>query len=140
MKRTLFIMLIGIFVVGLCSGYSLATVGPTHIREGSMHGVKYLTGGVGMDERAAMQKMAKGNYNLQFVFAEASGAYLADIKVDIQGKNGKKLIDISTNGPWFFAELPDGPYNIIVTHGGKSEVQHLEVGKSFQKVVFNWKG
>jgi hypothetical protein len=64
MKRRLFIMLIGVSVVSLCSGYALAYVGPTHIRAGSMNGAKYLTGGVGLDERVAMQKMAKGNYNL----------------------------------------------------------------------------
>jgi hypothetical protein len=139
MKRTLFIMLVGLFVLSLCSGYSLAYVGPAHIREGSINGVKYLTGGVGLDERAAMQKMAKGNYNLQFVFAEASGPYLANIKIDIQGKDGKKLIDISTAGPWFFAKLPNGQYKITVTHAGKSELQHLDVGKNFQRVIFSWK-
>ena len=139
MKKTLFIILAGVFVVSLCSGYSLAYTGPTFFKEGSMHGVKYLTGGVGSDERAVMQKVARGNYNLQFVFAEATGPYLADIKVDIQGQNGKKLVDMSTNGPWFFAELPNGQYTITVTHDGKSEVQRLDIGKNFQKVIFNWK-
>jgi hypothetical protein len=140
MKRTLFIMLAGVFVVSLCSGYSLAYTGPTFFKEGSIHGVKYLTGGVGLDERVAMEKAAKGNYNLQFVFAEATGPYLADVKVDIQGKDGKKLVDMSTNGPWFFVELPNGQYTVTVTHDGKSEVQRLVVGKNFQKVIFNWKG
>ena len=139
MKRTLFIMLVGFFVVSLCAGYSLAYTGPTFYKEGSIHGVKYLSGGVGLDERAAMEKAAKGNYNLQFVFAETTGPYLADIKVDIQGKDGKKLVDMSTNGPWFFVELPTGQYSITVIHDGKSEVQRLVVGKNFQKVIFNWK-
>lgn len=139
MKRTFYFMLVGVFVVSLCSGYALAYTGPTFFKEGSIHGVKYLTGGVGSDERAAMQKIARGNYNLQFVFAEATGPYLADIKVDIQGQNGKKLVNMSTNGPWFFAELPNGQYTITVTHDGKSEVQRLDIGKNFQKVIFNWK-
>ena len=133
-------MMAGVFFASLCAGYSLAYTGPTHIKEGRVHGVKYLTGGVGMDERAAMQKMAKGNYNLLFVFAEASGPYLADIKLDIQGKDGKKLVDISTAGPWFFAKLPNGQYKITVTHAGKSEIKNLDVGKSFRRVIFNWKG
>ena len=139
MKKTLFIMLVGVFVVGLCSGYSMAYTGPTFYKAGSMHGVKYLTGGVGLDERAAMEKAAKGNYNLQLVFAEATGPYLADVKVDIQGKDGKKLVDMSTNGPWFFVELPNGQYSITVIHDGRPEVRHLVVGKNFQKVIFNWK-
>ena len=132
-------MLVGFFVVSLCAGYSLAYTGPTFYKEGSIHGVKYLSGGVGLDERAAMEKAAKGNYNLQFVFAETTGPYLTDIKVDIQGKDGKKLVDMSTNGPWFFVELPNGHYSITVIHDGKSEVRRLVVGKNFQKVIFNWK-
>ena len=139
MKKTLFIMLIGVFVVSLFAGYSFAYTGPTFIKEGSEHGVKYLTGGVGLDERAAMQKMAKGNYNLQFVFAEASGPYLANIKVEIQDKQGQTLIDASTTGPWFFTKLPIGPYKITATHAEKSEVQHLDAGKNFQRIIFNWK-
>ena len=133
-------MLVGVFVASLCSGYSLAYVGPTHITKGSMNGVKYLTGGVGLDERATIHKMAKGNYNLQFVFAETSGPYLADIMVDIQGKDGKHLVDTPTAGPWFFAKLPIGQYKITVIHAGKPEVRHLVVGKNFQRVIFNWKG
>ncbi len=132
-------MLVGVFVVTLCSGYSLAYTGPTFFREGSMHGVKYLTGGVGSDERAAMQKMADGNYNLQFVFAEAAGPYLARIRVKIQDTHGKTFIDVPSSGPWFFAKLPVGQYKITVSHAGKPETQNLNVGKNFQKVIFNWK-
>ena len=139
MKRTLFITLVGVFVVGLCSGYSLAYNAPTHFREGILHGVKYLTGGVGSDERAVMQKMAEGHYNLQFVFTEAAGPYLARIRVKIQDTHGKTFIDIPSNGPWFFAELPNGQYKITATHAGKSEVQNLNVGKNFRRVIFNWK-
>ena len=139
MKKTLFVILAGVFVVSLCSGYSLAYTNPTFYKEGSINGVKYLTGGVGLDERAAMQKTAKGNYNLQLVFAETTGPYLADIKVGIQGMDGKKLVDMSTKGPWFFVELPTGQYTVTVTHDGKSEVRHLDVAKNFQRVIFSWK-
>jgi hypothetical protein len=140
MKRTLFIALVGFFVVSLCAGYSLAYTGPTFYKEGSIHGVKYLTGGVGLDERAAMEKAAEGHYNLQFVFAEATGPYLANIRVKIQNTHGNTLIDMPSSGPWFFAQLPSGQYKITVTHAGKSEAQNLDVGKSFQRVIFDWKG
>jgi hypothetical protein len=139
MKRTLFITLVGFFVVSLCAGYSLAYTGPTFYKEGIVHGVKYLTGGVGSDERAAIQKTAHGNYNLQFVFAEATGPYLAGIRVKIQDMHGKTLIYIPSSGPWFFAELPNGQYKITVIHAGKPETQNLNVGKNFQRVIFNWK-
>ena len=140
MKKTLFILLAGVFIASLYSGYSLAYTGPAFYKEGNTHGVKYMTGGVGLDERAAMEKAANGNFNLQLVFAETTGPYLADIKVDIQGQDGKKLVDMATHGPWFFVELPNGQYTVTVTHDGKSEVQHLVVGKNFQRVIFDWKG
>ena len=139
MKRTLSIMLAGVFIVGLCSGYALAYTGPTLFKEGSIHGVKYLTGGVGSDERAVMQKIAKGNFNLQFVFAEATGPYLAGIRVNIQDTHGKTLIDMPSTGPWFFANLPSGQYKITVTRAGKPEARGLQVGKNFQRLIFNWK-
>jgi hypothetical protein len=139
MKRTLFITLVGFFVVSLCAGYSLAYTGPTFYKAGIVHGVKYLTGGVGSDERAAIQKTAQGNYNLQFVFAETTGPYLASISVKIQDTHGKTLIDMPSSGPWFFAELPNGQYKITVSHAGKLETQNLNVGTNFRKVIFNWK-
>ena len=139
MKRALFITLVGVFVVSLCAGYSLAYTGPDFFSKGILRGVRYLSGGVGSDERAAMQAMAKGNYNLQLVFAEATGPYLARITVKIQDTHGKTLIDIPSGGPWFFAKLPSGRYKITVTHAGKPEAQNLDIGKGFQRVIFNWK-
>jgi hypothetical protein len=139
MKRTLFITLVGFFLVSLCAGSSLAYTGPAFFKEGIVDGVKYLTGGVGSDERAAIQKTAQGNYNLQFVFAEATGPYLANIRVEIQDTHGKTLIDMPSSGPWFFAKLPSGQYKLTVIHAGKSEAQNLNVGKNFQRVIFNWK-
>jgi hypothetical protein len=139
MKKTLFIILAGVFVASLCSGYSLAYTGPRFYKEGTIHGVKYLTGGVGLDERAAMEKAAKGNYNLQFVFDEATGPYLANIQVKIQGTHGKTLVDMASSGPWFFAKLPAGQYKLTVTHAGKSETRNLDVGENFQRIIFSWK-
>ena len=101
MKKTLFVILAGVFVVSLCSGYSLAYTNPTFYKEGSINGVKYLTGGVGLDERAAMQKTAKGNYNLQLVFAQLpNGQYTITVTHDgksevqrlVVGKNFQRVI------------------------------------------------
>ena len=59
MKRLLLLMLLFGMVVTLSPGYAMAYSGPSYYAMGSMNGVKYLTGGVGLSERAHMQEMGK---------------------------------------------------------------------------------
>jgi hypothetical protein len=131
MKRTLWMLLAGLFVFTVTPGNAMASIGGVFIREGSTHGVKYMTGGVGLTERAAMDRMAKG-YDLKLVFAEPSKPYLAVVKVSIQDRSGKRLIETTSDGPWFFAKLPDGEYTVMVTHNGNKEVKRVEIGQSLQ--------
>ncbi len=134
MRNALLVTLIGVFIFTLTSGYAVAIANAAYIREGTSHGVKYMTGGVGINERSAMDRMAKG-YDLKLVFAEPSRPYLASVKVEIQDNRGEKLIETNSGGPWFFAKLPDGQYTVTATHAGKKEVRRLEVGQNLQTVM-----
>ena len=49
MKRLLLLMLLFGMVVTLSPGYAMANKGPSYYAMGSMNGVKYLTGGVGLN-------------------------------------------------------------------------------------------
>jgi hypothetical protein len=126
--------LIGVFLFTLSSGYAVATANAAYIREGTSHGIKYLSGGVGINERAAMDRMDKG-YNLKVIFAEPSGPYLANVNVEILNASGKKLVETTDNGPWFFAKLPDGKYRVVATFNGKKEAREVEIGKRLQTVT-----
>ena len=108
------------------------------IEQGKSSGVPYMTGGVGLDERAVMKGMA-GHYNVRLVFATLSGAYLADVKVVIQDGNNRTLIDKESNGPWFFADLPKGRYTITAIHAGNKETREASLVKAWDTVMFNWK-
>lgn len=139
MKKTFIITLIGVFMAVLSTGYSLASNGATYVLEGNTHGLKYATGGVGFGERARLQTMAK-DYNLRLIFAENTGAYLANINVKIQDNKGKNLMDTTANGPWFFVKVPQGQYTVIVSHLGKKETKKVAVRNGGSRVItFHWK-
>ena len=108
------------------------------IDQGKFNAVPYITGGVGLNERAVMRGMAN-HYNVRLVFATLSGAYLANVEVLIQDGNGRRLFQGNSNGPWFFFDLPKGQYKITATHAGKKETRGVALEKAFDTVVFNWK-
>jgi hypothetical protein len=93
---------------------------------------------VGLSERTHMEEMANG-YNVKMVFADSTGAYLANVQVEIQNSNRNNLIQTYSNGPWFFAELPAGQYTITVTHNGKTKTRKVLVGKGSQEEIFHFK-
>lgn len=49
---------------------------------------------------------------LNLGFAEVSGAFLGDVKVVIEDASGTALVNTVVDGPWFFAPLPAGTYNV----------------------------
>lgn len=89
--------------------------------------------GVGVTER-----FAHPDYSLLMTFAQASGPYLANIEVQIRDQKGQVIFADSAAGPWLFAKLPPGDYNVVATRpngretgaafsisGGRQESVHL---------------
>jgi hypothetical protein len=55
-------------------------------------------------------------------------------------KSGTKLVDTSSDGPWFFARLPEGhQYKVVVQHAGKKEESMVHAGLALQTLTFFWK-
>ena len=101
-------------------------------------GIAYVSGGVGADEREAMHGLAR-NYNLRLVFAGKEGAYLSDVKVDIRNAAGREILSAVSNGPWFFAQLPNGRYKIKAEAKGKSTSQSAVIGRERRtELKFYW--
>ena len=114
------------------------------ITEGkTAEGFPYLSGGVGSDERLALEERAKG-FNVKLVFAAADGSYVADVKLEIGDAKNQAMISTTTTGPWFFIELPPGTYSVKATFAGQSkEVRALRVSKNkraYQVFVWNLAG
>ncbi|HEX7926245.1 MAG TPA: hypothetical protein VF678_01560 [bacterium] len=89
--------------------------------------------GVGVTER-----FAHPDYSLLMTFARASGPYLANIEVQIRDQKGQVIFADPAAGPWLFAKLPPGDYNVVATqpngretgaafsiNGGRQESVHL---------------
>jgi hypothetical protein len=76
-------------------------------------GVSFLSGGISVDEQTSMYA-ERGRYNLWVVtVARPSGAYLADARLRIVDlKDRRTLLERTMEGPWLFAALPAGRYEV----------------------------
>ena len=110
------------------------------IQEGVINGIAYLTGGVGIEERDALEEMARqGIYNLKVVLAAVSGSYLSDLMVHIEKGDGEMIFTALTNGPWLYVNLPKGEYKVTVSHDYQSKKKVVQVGKDMKTLIFHWK-
>jgi len=104
----------------------------------SAEGSPHLSGGVGKDERAQLEAAAK-DYNLKLVFAQSSGAFVADVQVTITDATGSTVVNATSNGPLFFAKLPAGDYRVEATYAGIAKNSSVKVPGSGQGVLdFRW--
>lgn len=85
--------------------------------EGAPQKVECITGGVGQTERSAMlANQEKYNFWLT-VAAKPSGAYLSDVYVRILNAASKTaVLECRMDGPWLFATLPSGRYEVEAIH------------------------
>lgn len=108
------------------------------IEKGEINGVPYITGGVGLEERQAMQKMA-GDYNLKIVLAAMSGPYLSDLMVTIEDPGGRLVFECTTSGPWLYVDLPSSKYKLTVSYKQEAKTRNVQVDQTLQTVIFHWK-
>lgn len=102
-------------------------------------GVSYITGGVGLDESAAI-KAAEKDFNLSLLFAQNKrGEYLADVQVSIVDKAGKTVLKVVSDGPMLLVRLPAGAYKVSANHEGKTLVKAVQVeAKGVARAAFVW--
>lgn len=144
MKNTLRIASVSIIALGLTSFGAIAqdqvnskiSSGPTPVSE---NGVKYLSGGVGDNELKEINNAAK-DYDLKLTFATAKhGAFLADVDVKIEDSKGNTVIDTTSDGPIFLADLPKGTYKIKAEAGDKKLEKRVTInGKQRVNTTFTW--
>lgn len=101
-------------------------------------GVRYVTGGVGEDERAAIAGIAR-DFNLKLTFAEKSGDYLSGVKTVITRRDGRKVLEFDSEGPLALAKLPPGAYRISATANGREQTRDETVARTGQRSLnFYW--
>lgn len=114
---------------------SLPGVAEAQERRTSPEGIPYVSGGIGTDERSALEALA-GEYNLKIEFAATQGNYLGDIRVSLRGPVS---LDAVSEGPWFLAKVPPGTYTVTAVSEGASKTMTVPVSPGGQKtLVFRW--
>jgi len=93
------------------------------------NGIAYVTGGVGVAERAWLVKHA-GDYNTRLSFAQVpGGAYLSGVDVTISHAGGGQVLDVSTDGPMLYVQLPAGRYQLVAKSEDATTKRMLTVPK-----------
>ncbi len=93
--------------------------------------VRTLSTGVGKEERIPHE-----GFTLLVVFAEAKGPLLADVTVKITGQDGATVLEAVSEGPWFYADLPAGTYQVQATRkDGTQHTASVTVAAGAQQVL-----
>jgi hypothetical protein len=127
-----------VILIAMSPGFQAAHSETTFIEEGFVNGIRYMTGGVGTEERAAMEQMAK-DYDSKLVFALITGEYLANVEVIIREPGGKILLEAASDGPLFFVDLPQGLYEITASYKNQRKFRKVKVSEVSNTVFFHWK-
>jgi len=106
----------------------------------------YVSGGISADEVSDLKSLAK-DFLLEIIFVQKADAevndrieeYLASVKLQIKDAKGNIVLDTTTDGPFFLADLPPGKYKIIAEHDEvvKSNLVRIDA-KKHQRTVFLW--
>ena len=101
--------------------------------------VTFVTGGVGIDERNALDA-SRSNYNLSLLFSvQGTGDYLSDVKIRITDLKGNVFLETVSDGPKLFAKLPPGRYIVIADLNGETYHKTVSIrGKQNTSLYFSW--
>lgn len=101
-------------------------------------GVPYVSGGVGTESIDRLNALAS-QFDVKLVFALKAGDYLSGIGVTIADSTGRKLLDTTSKGPWFMAQLPAGNYQVVATFAGKAQTRQVAVvAAKLTTIDFRW--
>ena len=92
------------------------------------NGIVHITGGVGDDERDAMEAV-RGDYNVHITNSNKDGAFNDSTQITITDKSGTALVTADA-GPLFYVQLPAGSYTIVAQHRDMSQTKKIKVAKS----------
>jgi hypothetical protein len=80
--------------------------------------IQAISGAIGLEDRQRMLQ-SYSDYNLHLVFAQSDGAYLANVGVSIRSADGQVAWSGFSEGPYFFAQLPGGQYQVNAEFDGR---------------------
>lgn len=101
---------------------------PASTRAPGAGGATFMCGGVGEADQQRMKALA-GQYDLMLTFAASSGAYLADVGVEIKDSKGGVALSARCDGPIMLVTLPRrGSWHITAQANGQAQQKTISAG------------
>lgn len=122
-------LVVGLMALLAPTRFAAAVVRPLEVE--TSQGIRYVSGGVGVGEREALRAMDH-DFNVQLIFATPRGDYLANVGVVIQDSTGNTVLDVVSQGPWLYAQLPAGTYTVTAQLDGQSAQRVVHVSPAHQ--------
>lgn len=103
--------------------------------------VRYITGGVGVDEAKAVHAEA-GKYPLSLTFLLKSGKadeFTSAVKVEIVKSSGASVFSATSDGPFMLIDLPAGKYRVTAISNGRKKTRAVELQTGHHaELAFEW--
>lgn len=88
--------------------------------------------GIGEEQRQEIHS----DFSLKLVFFVHTGAFLANINVEISTQFGKQLLKTNSYGPWLFVDLEPGMYTVSASRkNGDRQSALFSISKGAQKTI-----
>ncbi|MGE3624428.1 MAG: hypothetical protein AB7H77_11235 [Bdellovibrionales bacterium] len=99
--------------------------------------VRYITGGIGDEERDALNSV-KQRYNLHVTSTNMQGEFNGSTQIIVRDRQDNTTLKVDA-GPLFYADLPAGSYTVEAVNGGQKKEQKISLaqGKS-ASLYFRW--
>ncbi|MFZ2269244.1 MAG: hypothetical protein WAV95_16835 [Azonexus sp.] len=89
----------------------------------------WLSGGVGDEALQEMRKAASG-YNLQVMFSNRLGSYLASVPFKLSSRDGHSLLSGVSEGPLVYVKLAPGTYQFSAEIDGAWQSRSIRISSS----------
>jgi hypothetical protein len=100
--------------------------------------VTFVSGGVGDDSAERMAALGK-EFNLKLLFAAKDGHYLGEIAVTIIDAGNRKILDTVSEGPFLFAQIAPGKYQITANYAGAAQTRSTTIAATGRReLIFRW--
>lgn len=136
MNKAMFLLALGqACTVALAQGADATVNLETH-RAG---GASYVCGGIGVGEQQAIKAEA-GKHDLMLTFAVSSGAYLADVDVQVKDAKGGVVLSAKCDGPIMLVDLPaKGTWRVTAQANGQTRQKTVTAGAGrVARATFVW--
>ena len=129
---------IALWTLGLGIAVSAGAQDAVTLTPKTQNGTTFVSGGVGKDEAELADAISRYGYNVQLVFAEQTGAFLADVGLHITDATGRTVLDTVSEGPMFLAKLPPGQYRVAAQANGAVRTATLDASRGAKRTTLVW--